>query len=277
MKAFSVVLLPVHCDAPLHWTVLVLYTELETGAILSVKYYDWCSGLKESRMLAQRLLSLLSFSEADATVEPMQLPTHCNHYRQKPKSNDCGFAAWHAMENVCKAIRKEPVGVFPRPEAWRKMLKTFMEGLQKEQDKWTMEQATGGKAKHPVCLPGMKKIGSEAAPLKLFANQFFTCSSCRWRPSGQGCCYCNPESHEKLKLLKEKRSREMQIALQKALKTCKSLGLIGDVAAPEDVKKLQGGSPNGIHRAIYALGIAIWCKSFSLGQVLLSEKKNIYI
>ena len=243
MKQFEHVILPVHCDAPLHWTVIALRLEKGSAEILEVSYYDWCNGVKESAVLAQRLLSLLTFSEDDAKKKPMELPLPCNYYRQKPGSNDCGFALWQALENACKKMRLESaVGVLPRPEAWRKTLKVLLTSLCAEQTKWMMEEASGGKPKHPVCLPGLKKVGVEAKPLKMFRKEFFICSSCRWSSSGLGCCYCNPKKHEDLQKEKEKRSREMAAALEKALKTCKDLGLLPDVPKPSADTDMKGGS-----------------------------------
>ena len=43
------------------------------------------------------------------------------------------------------------------------------------------EDGQGKKPKHPICIPGMKKVGAEAEPLKEMEKQFFSCSR------GQGC------------------------------------------------------------------------------------------
>ena len=220
MAAFQHLVLPVHCDAPLHWTFLVLHLKKDSAEIVSVEYYDWLNGLVESARIAQRLLSLLTFEEGNAESVPMQLPVHRNHYRQAFGSNDCGFAAWQALEDCMKSVRGECVGVFPRPVAWRTTLKIVLTSLKLEQDKWKMEFSKGGKPKHPVCLPGTKKSGAAAAPLKLHLKEFFTCASCRWSASGAGCCYCNPAKFEELAETKQKRSRQMAAVLKKALDRC---------------------------------------------------------
>ena len=247
MKSSEILVLPVHCDEPLHWTFIALRLEPESDKILEVKYYDWCNGVKQSAALAQRMLSLLTIDEANPAVQPMKLPKPCNWYRQRPASNDCGFALWQALENAMKKKRLEgDVGVLPQPVQWRKTLKTLLVSLQTQQDRWRMEEATGSKVKIPVSLPGVKAMGPHSAPLKVYPKQFYTCSSCRWSASGEGCCYCNPEKHKALNEVKQKRSREMAAALEKALQNCKDLGLIPQVPAPAEDAILKGGAPEGI-------------------------------
>ena len=106
MQVKRYVILPVHCDAPLHWTVLVLHVEKDSCRLLGVQYYDWCSGMVESRALAQKLLGLITL-RPEVADQPMKLPLRSNAFHQKTGSNDCGFAVWQAYENACKPSRGE--------------------------------------------------------------------------------------------------------------------------------------------------------------------------
>ena len=252
MQKHEHLILPVHTSAPLHWTFLVLHMEKESAKVLHVKYYDWLKGEATCRRNAQILLTMLTLdpSEGAAPTE-MQwtLPQHCNHYRQEWKSNDCGFAAWQALENVFKSCRMEDdCGVRPTPRNWRKILKTLLDSLVSAQNIWKAEAASDKKPKHPVCIPGQKVEGAKAEPLKQHEKQFFSCSSCRWKADGSGCCYCNPLKHATLRAEKEKRSRQLAAALQKALDHCKALDLIPplpEAAAPETVADSAGPHSGG--------------------------------
>ena len=233
------VVLPVHCDSPRHWTFLALEMEVENTSdrIVDVKYYDWLKGERKSAALAQRLLTNITLDAEHPEAQPMKLPNHCNWYRQRWLSNDCGLAGWQAMENCFKICRKEgPCGVLPEPQLWRKTLKTWLEKLVDVQSKWQMEEAEAKKPKHPICIPGVKKVGAEAIPLKLAIKDFFGagCHSCRWTTTGDGCCYCNPGKHDKLRAEKEIRARAMAENLKKALEALKIVGLLPEVPAPKD-------------------------------------------
>ena len=247
MLVHEFAVLPVHSDYPLHWTVLVVQSDLEKNCIVGVKYYDWLGDIETSAKLAQLLLTMISVSEEDAEVLPLKLPAACNHFRQRPGSNDCGFALWQALENCFKKVRGEgEIGVLPKPITWRNTLKTLLKQLVTQQDKWLLEEGAGGKPKHPICLPGTKKVGAEADKLKLKRNQYYCCGSCRYTASGDGCCYCNPAKFEKLAAEKEKRARAMANAVEKALKKCREMGLISDPVPPVDPKgPLKGGSSEG--------------------------------
>ena len=94
--------------------------------------------------------------------------------------------------------------VYPDPVKWRKTLKTLLDNCLKDQEIWNMEEAMEKKPKHPLSIPGMKVEGKNAAALKLYKKQFYSCTSCRWSNTGFGCCYCNPSRHEAL-LEKKKR------------------------------------------------------------------------
>jgi len=242
-------ILPVHVDTPKHWTFLHLQMEKESAEVLHVKYYDWLKGaIKCCTENAQILLTMLTLDPADPEMQ-WKLPQHCNHYRQEWKSNDCGLAGWQALENAFKSCRMEDAcGVRPNPRVWRKLLKTTLDQLVYAQNIWKAEAAQAKKPKHPVCIPGHKVEGAKAEPLKVHEQQFFSCSSCRWNPDGGGCCYCNPLKFANLRADKEKRSRQLAVALQKALEHCKALHLIPEVpaaAAPESVADTSGPHSGG--------------------------------
>ena len=251
MQRFEIVILPVHCESPLHWTFVHLEMEPESPKVVEVKYYDWLKGEPTCRTLAQKLLTLITLDPAVAGGNSLQLPQHCNHWKQEWKSNDCGFAGWQALENALKAKRLEdPVGVRPVPKAWRKTLKVLLEQLVTAQSFWKMESATSKKPKHPVCIPGVKKLGAAAEPLKLPEKGFFTCSACRWSQSGEGCCYCNPAKFAALREQKEKYSRQLAAALKKALDSCVAMNLIPaepEAAGPESTAACAEPHSGGGH------------------------------
>jgi len=237
------VILPVHCDVPLHWTALQLKLEKDSVKIEEVKYYDWCGKIEESARLAQKLLTLVCM--AGGSAERLKLPEPCNSYRQFSDSNDCGFAVWQAQVNCMKLCRLEnPCGVLPRPREWRQTLLKLLQTLVAERSKWEMEDGQGKKPKFALSIPGMKLEGTAAAHLKLQKKNFYTCGSCRWSQSGEGCCYCNPAKHDKLALEKEQRARALAEALKIALKACTDQGLIPEVQPPANPKgHIAGGGP----------------------------------
>ena len=226
----KVLICPIHCDEPLHWTFLVLWSD-EAGRILDVKYVDWCINMKPNAQIAQKLLNMLVLDPMNPARKLWKLPKAWNSYRQRPASNDCGFALWWTEETVMKQMRHEcDIGAYPKPVEWRKTLQTFATSLQKEQSEWMVEDGKGGKSKVAICIPGEKKVGKEYDYLKMPRKQFFTCSSCRWSQTGEGCCYCNPAKHAKLREDKCRKGRELAAALKKALSTCIELGLLPENA-----------------------------------------------
>ena len=93
VKVKKFLILPVHCDAPMHWTFLELEMEEAVDNIVAVRYWDWCRNMETSAALAQKLLSYLCFHGAEEWI-PLKLPVKTNAFVQKPASNDCGFAGW---------------------------------------------------------------------------------------------------------------------------------------------------------------------------------------
>ena len=71
-------------------------------------------------------------------------------------------------------------------------------------------------------------------------KEFYTCSKCRWTPTGDGCVQCNPSRHEAL--LKEKlhESEKLKLAVEFALEAA---GLTSKwKPSPKPVEeKLSGG------------------------------------
>ena len=52
----SVLICPIHCDAPLHWTFLVLWSD-EAGRVLDVKYVDWCINMKPNALEKKQMMN----------------------------------------------------------------------------------------------------------------------------------------------------------------------------------------------------------------------------
>ena len=65
-----------------------------------------------------------------------------------------------------------------------------------------------------------------AAALKLYKKQFYSCTSCRWSNTGFGCCYCNPSRHEALLEKKKRLAKELMDALKKGLEQLVARGMI---------------------------------------------------
>jgi hypothetical protein len=239
MKQADVMVLPVHSDAPLHWTFLVL--KVDSGSIVEVEYVDWLQNIAVNRKSAEKLLYMLCLQAGGKIT--MQLPAAKNYYVQQGGSNDCGLAMWQVLENACREKRGEGAcGVYPNPKQWRKTLKSLLDALVKEQDKWTQEENLLEKVKHAIIIPGGIVDPVAKPTLKIYRKDFFTCSSCRWSLTGQGCVYCNPGKMEALRLEKERKAKELGEALQKALKKCEELGILPKPADVEESgEKLEGG------------------------------------
>ena len=76
------------------------------------------------------------------------------------------------------------------------------------------------------------------------SKAFYTCGSCRWSSTGEGCCYCNPEKNKALVEIKLRESRALQHAVEAAKTNALKAGLkLRDTEAevkPKD-PALQGG------------------------------------
>ena len=73
---------------------------------------------------------------------------------------------------------------------------------------------------------GSKTSGVKQAAMKLFHKQFYSCHSCRWSLTGEGCCYCNPMKHEMLLEKKKRLAKEVAEALKKGLLKLVEQGII---------------------------------------------------
>jgi len=248
LKIKKVVVCPIHCEAAMHWTFLVLMAD-EAGKVLDVEYWDWLTNVESNAGIAQQLLTMLTLDHtvpSGHAAAAMKLPAARNLYRQRHGSNDCGFALWQVMETHMKRQRLEcDIGVLPKPVEWRKLLNTFETNLCNEQSKWDMETAQGLKPKFVISIPGHKKTGSEWNFLKMHRKEFFSCSSCRWSQSGDGCCYCNPAKHAKLSEEKNKSGRQLAEALKKAVESCQKLGLLPALMEPAAPSAPSGGMKGG--------------------------------
>ena len=119
------------------------------------------------------------------------------------------------------------IPVYPNPVKWRQTLKTLLENCIKDQTNWLVEEIGGKQAKHPLSIPGSKTSGvKKQAALKLYPQQFYSCHSCRWSLTGEGCCYCNPMKHEKLLEKKQRLAKELAEALKKGLEKLVEQGMI---------------------------------------------------
>jgi hypothetical protein len=252
MKQYDYVVVPVHSEVPLHWTVIMLRMKTGSDEVEQCHYIDWLQNVENNRRYAQKFLKFVTLQGESY----MKLPGAFNKYRQASGSNDCGLAVWWALEVFMKEIRMEGAWrLSPNPAEWRKRLTTLKTTLHDERGVWLLEEATNKKPKAMVALPGtkileraemMKEITKhwKAKSLKHKASQFFTCSRCRWSQSGDGCFGCNPHKAAEVKADREKEAEQLKIALRQALEHCKSLGLLEETE-PEDKlwksKKLDGG------------------------------------
>ena len=222
----EVLVVPIHCEDPLHWTFLELGND--NGSVKDLKYYDWCRGMEKNEQLAR--LFLIFFEQALKPGEnlTLEVPAKVNKYVQRQGSNDCGFALWSCLENAMRRRRKElDIPVYPNPVKWRQTLKTLLENCIKDQTNWLVEEIGGKQAKHPLSIPGSKTSGvKKQAALKLYPQQFYSCHSCRWSLTGEGCCYCNPMKHEKLLEKKQRLAKEVAEALKKGLLKLVEQGII---------------------------------------------------
>ena len=184
--------------------------------------------MEKNEQLAR--LFLIFFEQALKPGEnlTLEVPAKANKYVQPPDSNACGFALWSCLENAMRRRRKElDIPVYPNPVKWRLTLKTLLENCIKDQTNWLVEEIGGKQAKHPLSIPGSKTSGvKKQAALKLYPKQFYSCHSCRWSLTGEGCCYCNPMKHEKLLEKKQRLAKELAEALKKGLEKLVEQGMI---------------------------------------------------
>ena len=125
--------------------------------------------------------------------------------------------------------------MYPDPVKWRKTLKNLLENCVKDQSNWFMEELEMKKPRHPLSLPGAKVTGKQAGAMKLYRSEFYSCTSCRWSLTGEGCCYCNPKKHEELLEKKKRLAKELSVALQKGLEQLVEQGMI-----PEETLQTHG-------------------------------------
>ena len=226
-------IVPVHCSAPLHWTFLSIRTkEQGTEEILGVDYIDWLHGVSGNRVRAEMIWQCLSEGKMGA------LPRHCNGYRQRSGSMDCGLAGAHVLENVIKELRGEGVNaMYPDAKELRKSMEALLRVLGKEHDNWVHEVATDKKPTVIIDLPGTvitdKKDYREKLKTMVKNNtlihkkeHWYGCHTCRWTSSGLGCCYCNPAKHEAILKHKLQETGKLKHAMEAALKAAIATGLI---------------------------------------------------
>ena len=205
MKVSRYFVVPIWSPSPLHWTVLELDCG-EPGAdeLRGVTYYDWLSNMADNRARAQIVLNLLGGDLVSDTT----LPGARNYFRQARNSNDCGLVIMDVLEDCMRGCRGEPRHCrYPTPSANRTKLSTMWRNLKKAKGEWTLEEATDAKGKVIISVPGEpiddrkaynKKVSQleKEGKLKKKAAEYYTCGSCRWTDTGDGCLYCNPAKHE---------------------------------------------------------------------------------
>ena len=225
MHASKIYILPVHSETPLHWTFITIKKAQQgTDEIESVEYTDWLLGVESNRFKAEVLWAMLS------DYKHGELPQHANRYRQRRGSNDCGLAGVWLMERCCRELRGEgTMRIYPNAKGLREQLAATLRVLITAHEKWRLEDALGKGAKVIIDIPGAvipdkkqyaEKVKDLSSQGKLITQKekFYTCSKCRWTPTGEGCVNCNPARHEKL--LKEKliEAEKLKIAVELALK-----------------------------------------------------------
>ena len=99
--------------------------------------------------------------------------------------------------------------------------------LSKEKEKWDLEVAVGDRPKCKITLPGCPitdrkayykqvKDDYKAGALLHKPGSYFSCGSCRWTTSGEGCLYCNPAKHAANHSTKLAEARQLENAVATA-------------------------------------------------------------
>ena len=127
---YTVYVLPIHSEEPLHWTFLVLTTPGPGSCDVSkVEYYDWLLNIESNRNKAMLVLAALTDGQWPEDVFPRRAT---NTYRQGRGTNDCGLALWWVLEDKMRELRGEGCRtVYPNPANYRKQLATLMKILKK--------------------------------------------------------------------------------------------------------------------------------------------------
>jgi len=255
MKTKKVVVFPIHGDAPLHWTALVLEMKaVGSGVVDKAYYFDWCKPLiAANRNYARKILRLCTLLRLGSMCTSVAMPAVKNKYEQRAGSNDCGFVVWYCLEVFMKKLRLEGEWLTcPRPEIWRKTLQSLEANLLKEQRDWKQEDEGEKTKKFPlveVVLPGTKKVGDplfekhkletavKEGKVKTKAKEFFSCARCRWSGSGAGCDQCNPAKAEEMQADKKKQVAHLMNAVVAWYAQLKEQGVTLE-HVPED-KKLE--------------------------------------
>ena len=260
MQRSKYVVVPIHSNEPLHWTALVLGMEGDAGAseVKKVWYFDWCSAcIPSNRVYARKILRLLTIADTHF----LQLPARANKFVQANGSNDCGLVVWYALEMCMKNMRMEGEWtLYPQPGAWRIQLHTFKNSLLKEQSKWMAEDAKlqnkKWKPKFLIQIPGAKVLekavqahliadAMEKGKCKHKAKDFFTCSSCRWSSSGDGCYKCNPAKTAEVKERREKEALQVKAAVEKFYELAAAQGILVEHVPEDKVLEEKGGKMEG--------------------------------
>ena len=182
---------PVHCFHPLHWTVLLVFFEPQSTTISQVKYFDSLTNEpEESKQKAQAMLHVIQTAASQSTTD---LPPRCNTIRQKDGWS-CGYhSILFVVENV-----KSLVHIFQPVRKIKMMIEQinqFQKSLQPASDVPSEPPPLPPPTKPPAPPPLAKPI--TAKPISQISQ--FGCSRCRL--SEGGCLSCNPVStiryHEK--------------------------------------------------------------------------------
>ena len=189
------ILLPVHCKAPLHWTLLSLFRQ-QGSNIFQVQYWDPLHlPAAGSKLAAQASLKVLVQILGSARVSATVLPEPAGS-RKQVDGWSCGLWVLLFSEQLIRQLRGEGVRIVETslPEL-RANLNKYLQALMKYKQ---LQDSRAAPAPGPPPLPPPAEEPEEAdataIPLSLgqpahLPSKVLGCSKCRYSVSG--CLQCN--------------------------------------------------------------------------------------
>jgi hypothetical protein len=174
---------PVYCFSPLHWTVLLVFFEPQSTTISQVKYFDSLANEpEESRQKAQAMLHVIQTAASQSTTD---LPSRCNTVRQKDGWS-CGYrSVLFVVENVKALIRiTQPVRKINMLIEQINKFQTSLQPASEPSEPPPLPPPPNPPAPPPLAKP------ITAKPISQISN--YGCSRCRY--SEGGCLTCNPDA-----------------------------------------------------------------------------------